>query len=642
MRHCGSQRTRSVSRRLLIDVVMLTTAALAVAGTDAATEPEATSLPFGSPQVVRDLHYGDVLFHFYQGDWFNALVRLDAAQRLGRIRHHEDEGELLKGGLYLSLGQHEEAGRIFERLLARGAPGQVRDRAWFYLAKVWYQRGYLDRALRAIESVEGDLPAELAVERPVLAAQILMQLGRYDDAERLLAGWEGPPDWAAYARFNLGVALVRQARLEAAVRVLDQVGRMDAGTEELRALRDKANLAIGFAQLGANEPQAARLVLSRVRLDGPQSNKALLGAGWADAELDRPQRALVPWLELRRRNLLDAAVQESYLAIPYAYAQLAADSQAAEHYSIAIQAYGEEATRIDESIAAIRAGALLDTILAHDPQDELGWHWQLATLPDAPESRYLYHLLATHEFQEGLKNYRDLRLMQRNLARWALSIAAFDDMLETRRTAYAERLPRIEAVLDTVDLEDLERRRTEFAAELEAIERGGDAASLGTPREQALLARASALEQRLAIHDASEPMIAEMRAKTRLAKGVLLWEMSAARKARLWRSRRSLQELETALKDARRRWVHVERARGEMPARTGEFAIRVAALEPRISVLSTRLAAASAAQSRYLADVAVRELVAQKERLAAYSLQAQYALASIYDRASSATAGTVP
>jgi len=36
----------------------------------------------------------------------------------------------------------------------------------------------------------------------------------------------------------------------------------------------------------------------------------------------------------------------------------------------------------------------------------------------------------------------------------------------------------------------------------------------------------------------------------------------------------------------------------------------------------------------------VRELEAQKERLAAYSLQARFALAAIYDRASSKESGS--
>src|SRR5262245_19577259 len=67
----------------------------------------------GTPQVVQDLHWGDVLFYFYQGDYMQALTRLGASQDFNRLTHHTVEAELLKGGLYLSLGEHEEAGRIF-------------------------------------------------------------------------------------------------------------------------------------------------------------------------------------------------------------------------------------------------------------------------------------------------------------------------------------------------------------------------------------------------------------------------------------------------------------------------------------------------------------------------------------------------
>ena len=39
-----------------------------------------------------------------------------------------------------------------------------------------------------------------------------------------------------------------------------------------------------------------------MRLVGPQSNKALLGFGWAAAELKQPKEALVPWAELSGRE----------------------------------------------------------------------------------------------------------------------------------------------------------------------------------------------------------------------------------------------------------------------------------------------------------------------------------------------------
>ena len=34
-----------------------------------------------------------------------------------------------------------------------------------------------------------------------------MRENRYDEAATRLANWRGPPDWMAFARFNLGVAL---------------------------------------------------------------------------------------------------------------------------------------------------------------------------------------------------------------------------------------------------------------------------------------------------------------------------------------------------------------------------------------------------------------------------------------------------
>lgn len=65
----------------------------------------------------------------------------------------------------------------------------------------------------------------------------------------------------------------------------------------------------------------------------------------------------------------------------------------------------------------------------------------------------------------------------------------------------------------------------------------------------------------------------------------------------------------------------------------------MANLLPRIADLTARLEQSAAGQNRYLAAVAVKELESQKERLAAYSLQARFALASIYDRAASGGSG---
>src|SRR6185503_15349985 len=193
--------------------------------------------------------------------------------------------------------------------------------------------------------------------------------------------------------------------VEAGARVLDEVGRLDPENPAFDALRDKANVALGYAWLQASRPVEAKPSLQRVRLDGPFSNKALLGVGWSDAETSDYRAALAPWLTLRDRSLLDSAVQESLLAVPYAFAQLGADKQAADHYTDAIDAFNGEIERLTGSIDAIEKGALITELLGEHPDaapETSGWYWRLEKVPATLESRYLYELLASNRFQEGL------------------------------------------------------------------------------------------------------------------------------------------------------------------------------------------------------------------------------------------------
>jgi len=435
------------------------------------------------PIVVKDPHYGEVLFHFYKEDYFPAIVRLLAAQQQGLISEHEEQAELLLGGLYLSYGHHLEAATIFERLLADNVDQETRDRTWFFLAKIWLQRGYLDKSQEALSYLSEDLPDNLRREAQMLQSQIYINSGQYERAIALLENWKGRTEWASYAKFNLGVAMVRSGNVAGAEQILSELGELNPFNEELASLRDKANLALGYALLQDGQPFAAKEPLLRVRLEGPFSNKALLGVGWADAESENFRRALVPWMELRSRDLLDPAVQESLLAIPYALGKLDSISQAADHYLNAIEAFYEEANRIDRTIGYIESGDIFDQFLADDPLDSTGWFWRLEQLPEGPEGRYLYHLLATHEFQEGLKNYRDLHYLNNNLEQWQGSVDVFANMLETRKQAYDERLPKVEDTLARADIDAMVQRKFEFDAQLDEVEQGHDWLALANERE---------------------------------------------------------------------------------------------------------------------------------------------------------------
>src|SRR5262249_23289950 len=117
------------------------------------------------------------------------------------------------------------------------------------------------------------------------------------------------------------------------------------------------------------------------------------------------------------------------------------------------------------------------------------WFWRVRRVPDTPEGRYLMELLASNEFQEGLKNYRDLRFLSSNLDAWANSIATYRDILAVRRQAFAERLPRTIAGESTLHLE---RLRADYLAESQSLERIAseeDAGALADQKERALASR---------------------------------------------------------------------------------------------------------------------------------------------------------
>ena len=72
-------------RRLEALILLLLGGVLASPLAWAARKADPDNLP---KLAVQDLHYGDVLFHFYAGDDFEALTRLEAYQHWQRMPHN--------------------------------------------------------------------------------------------------------------------------------------------------------------------------------------------------------------------------------------------------------------------------------------------------------------------------------------------------------------------------------------------------------------------------------------------------------------------------------------------------------------------------------------------------------------------------
>ncbi|EIT68884.1 tetratricopeptide repeat protein [Hydrocarboniphaga effusa] len=406
-------------RRLLAG----TFASLAIAASAAAKPP-----PDAHP--LQDLYYGDVLFHYFQGDEFDALARLLVARSEGRPQASGTEGELLMAGLLLSFDQSRDALASFERVLQTETRPDVRNPIWLTLARTLHQRGADAEALAALARIDAPLRGDLEADRQMLKAELLIDAGRFDEAARLLQDWRGSRDWMSYARYNLGVALIRANRIDEGAAQLDQIDHSGLRAAEQLDLRDRANTALGYTYLQAQRWEDARNTLRRVRLEGESTSKALLGLGWAEAGLGQDRDALVPWMELASRDGGDVAVQESLLAVPYAMARAGSPSAAAVEYQKAVDRYEQESQRLGGLANAIRQPAYVDRLvdglvaqLASEDgtpkRDDGRPIAPLQQIPDAPEYRGFSELIASNGFQAGLRNARQLVFLKSRLADWS-------------------------------------------------------------------------------------------------------------------------------------------------------------------------------------------------------------------------------
>jgi hypothetical protein len=615
-------------------------AALAVAACAHAADDAAKVPADPPPRPVVDPHYGDVLFEFFQSHYFPAITRLEVSQHFNRMPAHADEAEILRGGLLLSYGLHQQAGEVFENLLARGAAPSVRDRAWYFLGKVRYQRGLAADAAKALARIEHPLPAPLEEDRKLLQANVLMAVGDNAGAAALLTPMTGKRGENLYAKYNLGVALIRAGDTRRGTNLLDDIGRMTMPDEERRALRDKANVALGFAALKDGRPQEARDVLQRVRLQGIEADQALLGFGWAADAMNNPRVALVPWLELAGRDPTDAAVLEAQLAVPYAYAELGASAQALERYQVAIKNFDIENANLDATIGAIREGKLVEGLMDRNPGEQMGWFQNFRDLPLMPHARHLTPVIAGNEFQEAFKNYRDLLYVGRNLAEWHDNLGVFDAMLTNRRQGFAERLPKVREQAGAFDIEHLQQRSDANAAALREAEGTADGAAFANPAERELQARLARAQATLAaLPPDADPSLADAQDRLRRVAGALAWQLAHEFPARDWDAKKGQAQTEAALADVRTHDAELAKAQQDEPARFEDFARRIAELNTRLDALMPRVAALTQEQQVALNDIAVANLMQQKERLAGYAAQARFAVAQLYDRATEPAEG---
>jgi hypothetical protein len=596
---------------------------------------------------VKDVYFGEALYHAYQGDWFQAIARLDTElgqyrrldePRLDPLYSHIKQAEFGVGDFELGYRMHLRAGRAITAVIEGNVEEPVRNEAIYRLARLYFRKDQPENALHALDRIRGTVPAPIRDDVEFLRGQILMATGRFPEAARVFKDLQGVRSLEGFAGYNLGIALIKEGKEEDGRRNLDRTGQIASDTPATLAIKDKSNLVLGYKLLDENAGENAKLVLDRVRLSGPFSNRALLGSGWADASRGQFERALVPWSILAEREVTDPAVQEALLAVPYAYGKLNIHGRAAVLYGKALDAFGKEVDKLGASVTSVKEEKFLQALAREELKQDSDWVVKLRSLPEAPETYYLLELMASNDFQESLRNYLDLNELQKKLAAWERDLDAFEDIIKQRRAYYEPLLPGIDHTFRELDSKMRLRldQRDRIQKRLIAMLTAPQPDYLATAEERIATEKIGRLEQALAANGAKAPDKTEER--IRRLRGVLLWNIHTEYDQRLsdaYKDLNDLSEVVDRLKKQYNAFVRTRQAATQSYEGHDEVIRRQRSLiesaREKVKVLIAR-------QGNMLETMAVNELTRRRERLEQFRITARFAIADSYDRASKSQA----
>lgn len=601
----------------------------------------------GHSDELKDLYFGEALYYAHQGLYFEALNRLDSEVKqhdevdepeLDTLYYHMNDAEFSLGDFELRYRMHHRAGRAITAVLEGAVDEVVRNDAAYRLARIHFQKGQMADALLALDRIDGKVPESIRDDIEFLRGNIYLAQGRPKDSLDVFKDLQGSKSLGGFSAYNLGIAYLQDGQRQASLEQLDRAGKIESDDPAVLAIRDKSNLVLGTILLEDSEYDRAVPFLNRVRLDGPFSNQALLSAGWANMSTENYERAVVPWRILASREVTDSATQEAMLALPYAYGKLDVHGRAAIYFGQALDAFGVEVEKLEESIDSIREGKFLEALIREEIQQNKDWVIRLRSLPETPETYYLMELLASHDFQTGLQNYLDLADLRRKLVSWQAGFDSFDDMVEIRYEHYEPLLPEVDKEFRELD----SRIRLRVEQHKMLVRRRDDLLTtprpefLATREEQAILARIEYLESKLTSADSA--FESGLRRRLQRLKGTLTWTLETEYHVRLGEFDRNLRTLDAAMAVAQEQYDQYVRARQAATHSYVGYEKPINRLRTHVRDSIVQIDRLMARQGQLLEIVAIKELTARRSRLENFRDKARFALADSYDRATQAQA----
>jgi len=394
-----------------------------------------------SDQKLRDLKYGTVLFDYFQQNYFASLIGYEIASERGELDYQETEARLLQGGMKLSYGLPDDAEAIFNSLVDKKVSPDVRNKAWYYLAKLYYQKGESKKAAQSLGKIKGKIPQDIHEEYNYLATLINIRNEHLDIAEQAVGDVITDSIYKPYLTFNLAASQLASGDVASARKNFKKV--VDLGVvskeEEFLVLADRAKQALAHIEVNEGNLLTAWQYLQTVRTTGLYSNRALLSYSWTAIKLEQYNQAIAALRALDKRSISIAEVQEAKVLLAHLYEQQGAPRTALKQYLLAEKSFKEGVKAIDSARKVIGAQKIPEEFVINLEaiMDESDWYGSEPSLDYNKLTPFLIELMTSNPFHIVLKELRDLYALRNNLEYWTRQAEEHKLILEHRRQGWS-------------------------------------------------------------------------------------------------------------------------------------------------------------------------------------------------------------
>lgn len=606
---------------------------------------------------VADLRYGVALYHYYQQDYLASLSELMVADARDGIHGHGDNPTLINGGISLAFGMQNHAEKIFTQVLEDNKhPQSVRDAAWFYLGKLQYARSDFPAAEQSFSRVSNTFNRDLLAEMRALQINLQIKKNQFDAFTIKQVEQQQLGDWSAYALYNLGAAHAREGNMRLAQNFLRELESMPIDEDnkkarnEYYALLDKAYTAIGYSLLQEKSYISATQEFNKVRLDGIESNQALLGYGWSAMAQEKYKDAIKPWQVLQKRSLLNPAAQEALLALPFAYEKLNASGDALHEYEHAEELFGAEIQLVKGMRANLTRDELLklvsskpasvddvknaDTskVTAQIVDDGQNWLKLNDISVVKTRSMYLRELFARNEFQSQVLELRDLLKLQTMLKEWQPKLTAYTELLQQKQVLRQQQKVQ-SAQQSLVKTEnDLEEKRGALLARLTTIKTNNDYMALADDATRSTYVAIERSETTIRQMKAAGQDTSEYDDRLHILRGLLLWRAAQQFSAGIADNEVVIDQTDKALARIAESYQKIK----EVNATGSDLQPMLSRIQQQQKQLQEQLSlvdSAINARGEQLRQQVDKQLDGHEKRLNRYLAQSHLAIARLYDNA---------